>query len=299
MMNICSPYSVRFCPVAATKSTWILGFLLCLAVSACHPSISCALTLVLPETAYQGDMILGFTEPGTDVRLQDSVLPVGPQGYFVLAVPRNRKTDLKVTARRGKNAVSRLIRVWAYPWRTQSIKGLPKRYVTPNAEALARIRSDAQTVKSVRRRPPSPQLLFIEKGFIKPVAGKVSGIFGSQRILNGNPRSPHSGVDIAAPAGTPVHCPADGVVTLTAQNMFLMGNTLMVDHGLGVSSIFIHLQRFHVKTGDRVSQGDVIADVGKTGRTTGAHLHWGVSVGETAIDPLRLLKQRFRLADAR
>jgi len=294
MMNICFPHSVGFCPAAALKPARILGFLLCLAVFACHPSVSRALTLVLPKTAYQGDMILGLTEPNSEVRLQDSILPVGPQGHFVLAVPRNRKTDLKVTARRGKDAVSRLIRVWAYSWRTQSIKGLLKRYVTPNAEALARIRSDAQTVRSIRRRPPSTAPLFIQKGFVQPVAGRVSGIFGSQRILNGVPRSPHTGVDIAAPAGTPVHCPADGIVTLTAGNMFLMGNTLMVDHGLGVSSIFIHLQRFHVKVGDRVFQGDVIADVGKTGRATGPHLHWGVSVGETAIDPLRLLKQRFR-----
>ena len=267
--------------------------MLCLTVFAFHPPISRALTLILPKTAYQGDLILGYTDANADVRLQDTVLPVDPRGHFVLAVPRNQKTDLKVTARSADNAVSRLIRIWAYPWRIQSIKGLPKRYVTPNAAQLARIQADAQTVRAVRNRPPSTMPLFIENGFIQPVAGKVSGIFGSQRILNGIPRSPHSGVDIAAPEGTPVHCPANGIVTLTAENMFLMGNTLMVDHGLGVSSIFIHLKRFRVRPGDRVFQGDVIADVGKTGRATGAHLHWGVSVGKVAVDPLRLLKQRF------
>ena len=131
--------------------------------------------------------------------------------------------------------------------------------------------------------------LFLNTGFIAPVKGSITGVFGSQRILNGKPRSPHQGVDFSALLNTPVHCPADGIVRLAAPNMYLMGNTLVIDHGLGVQSIFMHLNRILVKEGDAVKQGAAIGRVGKSGRATGPHLHWGVSVGTIPVDPARLL----------
>jgi len=128
-----------------------------------------------------------------------------------------------------------------------------------------------------------------------PVTGRISGIFGSQRVLNGEPRSPHAGVDIAAPLGTPARSPANGIIRLVVKDTFLMGNVLIIDHGLGVRSIFIHLDSIAVAEGDLVRQGEVVARVGQSGRATGPHLHWGVSVGSTPVDPMRLINKKFIL----
>jgi murein DD-endopeptidase MepM/ murein hydrolase activator NlpD len=182
-----------------------------------------------------------------------------------------------------------------YDWRVQHIKGLPNSYVNPGKNEQHRIQIDAGKIRTVRRTASYVLPLFQKNGFIMPVKGRISGVFGSQRILNKVPRNPHSGVDIAAPTGTAVHNPADGIVRLVVSDTFLMGNVLMIDHGLGVTSIFIHLNSITVSEGDLVRQGEIVARVGQTGRATGPHLHWGVSVGTTAIDPLRLIGVDFSL----
>ena len=264
--------------IAAIIAIFILAF----------SSTSWALHLRLPDRAYQGDLIVGQVEPVGAVFLNGRKLTVSAGGYFVIGVPRLQKTDLLITATGGKSAVSKTVRVLAYTWKVQRIDGLPKRQVNPPPEALTRIKKENQTVRQIRQAGGHPEPLFIESGFISPVAGTVTGVYGSQRILNGQPRSPHSGVDIAAAKGTPVVSPAKGITRLAAKDFYLMGNTLMIDHGLGVMSIFIHLDSLDVGEGERVEQGDVVARVGKTGRATGPHLHWGISVGLTTIDPARL-----------
>ena len=251
-------------------------------------STSWALHLRLPDRVYQGDLIVGKVEPVGAVLLKGQELPVSAGGYFVIGVPRLQKTDLLVTAISGKSKASKTVRVLAYTWKVQRIDGLPKRQVNPAPEALTRIKKDNQKVRQIRQTGGHPVPLFLESGFIAPVAGTVTGVYGSQRILNGQPRSPHSGVDIAAAKGTPVVSPAKGIIRLAAKDFYLMGNTLMIDHGLGVMSIFIHLDSLDVNEGERVEQGDMVARVGKTGRATGPHLHWGISVGPTSIDPARL-----------
>jgi murein DD-endopeptidase MepM/ murein hydrolase activator NlpD len=253
-----------------------------------------SLDLSLPETAYQGDLLVGKTDPLAEIWLKEKRQTVGPQGYFVLPVPRDQKTDIRVTAKFKNNTLSRIVRIWAYPWRTQKIKGLPQKYVSPSTEQQERVVSDNRKVRKVRGDHPYPVPFFIRKGFIRPVKGAVTSPFGLNRVLNGKPKSFHSGVDLAAPLGYPVHCPADGIVRLVDLGMFLMGKTLMVDHGLGVSSIFIHLDAIMVKTGDLIRQGALIARVGKTGRATGPHLHWGVSTGRIPLDPLRLIDRYFQ-----
>ena len=119
--------------------------------------------------------------------------------------------------------------------------------------------------------------------------GRISGRFGNQRIYNGTPKSPHSGMDIAAGTGTPIRAPAGGTVTLAQQDFYLTGGTVMIDHGHGIGSNFLHLSRLDVKVGDVVKQGDVIGAVGSTGRSTGPHLHWGMSWFDIRIDPLLVL----------
>jgi hypothetical protein len=253
-----------------------------------------SLDLNLPETAYQGDMVIGKSEPTTEVWLKGKRQVVGPQGHFILPVPRDQKTDLLVTVKSKDKALSRIIRIWAYPWQTQKIKGLPQQYVSPSVEQQERVVSDNRKVQNVRGDHPYPVPFFIKKGFIRPLEGAVTGTFGRNRVLNGNPRSFHSGIDVAAPLGHPVRCPADGIVRLVDLDMFLMGKILIIDHGLGVTSIFMHLDAVTVSSGDLVRQGDLIARVGKTGRATGPHLHWGVSAGPTPLDPLRLINRQFR-----
>jgi murein DD-endopeptidase MepM/ murein hydrolase activator NlpD len=261
--------------------------LVCLCAS--YTSICHALQISLPDTAYQGDMIVGKVEPPASVYVNGKPYPVGNGGYFVIGVPRLKKKDISVWSKTGRQKVSKTIRVLAYPWQIQRIDGLPDNYVDLSPENIKRIRKENQKVLSIRSAMPDLVPLFLNKGFIAPVKGPITGVFGSQRILNGEPRSPHQGVDFASPMNTPVHCPADGIVRLVARNMYLMGNTLMIDHGLGVQSIFMHLNRILVKEGDAVKQGAVIGQVGKSGRATGPHLHWGVSVGAIPVDPARLL----------
>ena len=128
--------------------------------------------------------------------------------------------------------------------------------------------------------------------FAWPVEGRVSGRFGNQRVYNGTPGSAHSGMDIAAPNGTPVLAPAAGVVTLAAPDFYLTGGTLLLDHGHGISSNFLHLSRIDVQVGDRIEQGQVIGAVGATGRATGPHLHWGMNWFDTRIDPLLVLERK-------
>ena len=256
------------------------------------PSISWALHLRLPDRAYQGDLIVGQVDPVGTVLLKGKKLPVSGRGYFVIGVPRLQKTDLLIKAINGKNKVTKIVRVLAYKWKVQRIDGLPKRHVSPPPKALKRIKNDNKKVRKIRQAGVHPVPLFLIGGFIAPVEGTITGVYGSQRILNGQPRSPHSGLDIAAARGTPIVSPANGIVRLAAKDMYLMGNTLMIDHGLGLVSIFIHLDSISAGEGERVEQGEIVARVGQTGRTTGPHLHWGISVGSTSIDPARLLNKK-------
>jgi len=266
-----------------------LLFLLALSVSA--PSAA-ALELILPDTASQGDMVVGRVVPPAKVWARSKALTVSENGYFVIGIPRDQKSDTVVLAKSGPARIKRTVRVLARNWQIERINGLPKKKVSPDKKTLKRIRADAARVTAVRTSAPSPAAWFLSSGFRLPLTGRISGVFGSQRILNKKPRSPHRGVDIAAPMGTPIVSPADGIVCLVARNMVLMGNTVMVDHGLGVRSIFIHLSRILVQNGDRVARGDLIGRVGQTGRATGPHLHWGVFVNAVAVDPMRVVKKQ-------
>ncbi|MGA8180286.1 MAG: M23 family metallopeptidase [Desulfobacterales bacterium] len=254
-----------------------------------NTSICQALQISLPDTSYQGDMIMGKVEPPSTVYVNGKPCPVSARGYFVIAVSRLRKKDIWVWSKTGGKKVSKIIRVLAYPWPIQRIDGLPNTYVNPSPENVKRIRDDNQKVRSLRLSMAHLVPFFLNGGFIAPVKGPITGVFGSQRILNGEPRSPHNGLDFAAPMNALVRCPSSGIVRLAARDMYLMGNILIIDHGLGVQSIFMHLNRILVKEGDVVKQGAVIGRVGKTGRATGPHLHWGVTVGTIPVDPARLL----------
>jgi murein DD-endopeptidase MepM/ murein hydrolase activator NlpD len=155
--------------------------------------------------------------------------------------------------------------------------------VTPDPANLARIKAEQDQVNATRVTPREAQDFLVP--FIWPAKGPISGVYGSQRILNGEPRAPHYGLDIAAPEGSPIVAPAPGIVRLVAPDFFLTGGTVILDHGFGVQSAFIHMSRVDVKDGQVLQQGDLIGHVGKTGRATGPHLHWGMTWGTVRLDP--------------
>ncbi|MFB6261090.1 MAG: M23 family metallopeptidase, partial [Thiohalorhabdaceae bacterium] len=168
-------------------------------------------------------------------------------------------------------------------YETQRINGLSESRVNPGEEALERIRKEQRRVRKAREGFSA--LEAFRSAFIWPVSGPVTGVYGTRRILNGEPRQPHYGVNIAVPAGTPVRAPADAIVRLVAGDLYFSGGTLILDHGHGVSSSFLHLRRIRVREGSRVKRGQIVADVGSTGRSTGPHLDWRINWFDKRLDP--------------
>ncbi|MFY9943912.1 MAG: M23 family metallopeptidase [Desulfobacterales bacterium] len=236
----------------------------------------------------QGGLLTGRVTPGTMVAFQDRPLRLSPDGLFVIGFDRDAPLESVLSLRAADGRETRHpVRIAARTYDIQRIDGLPQRKVTPPPEDLARIQREAALARTARQRD-DPRTDFAQ-AFIWPVHGRISGVYGSQRILNGAPRQPHYGVDIAAPAGTPVKAPADGVVSLVHPDMFFSGRTLILDHGHGVSSTFLHLSAILVREGQAVRQGEVIARVGASGRVTGAHLDWRMNWFGQRIDPTLLV----------
>lgn len=251
---------------------------------------ACAMggTLSLDGEAVQGALLIGRTDPGTTVKVDGVPVRVSDTGVFLVGFGRDAPPQARVDAvfPDGTREL-RELRVAKREYDIQRIDGLPPKKVSPSEKDLIRIRKEYAQVRAARARDDARQDFLA--GFEWPLEGRISGVYGSQRILNGEPRRPHYGVDVAAPVGTIVRAPAPGIVTLTHDDMFFSGGTLIIDHGHSLSSTFIHLNAIHVKVGDRVRQGDVIAEVGATGRVTGAHLDWRMNLGGNRLDPQLLV----------
>ena len=250
------------------------------------PTIAQALTLALTleGAAQQGGLMIGRAAPGATITLDGQKVATTPGGDFVLGFGRDAKpvAQLVVRHKDGKRE-TRTIAVAARKYKIQRIDGLPKRKVEPKKRDMTRIIAERDQFRRVRSRL-TPQSWF-RSGFVWPVTGRISGVYGSQRILNGQPRSPHLGVDIAAKTGTKVVAAADGVVALAHDGMFFTGKTLHIDHGLGLGTVYAHLSRLDVKQGEHVRKGQLIGRIGQTGRATGPHLHWGLTLGALRLDP--------------
>jgi len=236
----------------------------------------------------QGELIQGswvqlVVSPDAMIEFEGKTLKADQQGRALIAFSRDAKPQktLRVIEPRGL-ALEHTLQIAQRDYIVQRIDGLPPRHVTPDEETLAKIHADGQ--KAVEARKIELATPYFLEGFIWPAEGWITGIYGSQRILNGHPRRPHMGVDIAAPTGTPIYAPAAGEVTL-AEDMELSGKTLFVDHGYGLRSDFMHLDEMLVAQGDRVEKGQLIAKMGATGRATGPHLHWGMSWFNVRLDP--------------
>ncbi|WP_211343381.1 M23 family metallopeptidase [Lampropedia puyangensis] len=247
--------------------------------------------VVFPASVQQGSMVIGRVPPGSQVHYSNRTLRTTTYGTVVFGVGRNEVGPAVVAVRTPDGAsYTAQVQVTPRDWPTERVNGVPPQTANPKGDIAARIQREQAQVTAARNRDDD-RTDFAQK-FIWPVQGRISGRFGNARVYNGQP-SPagHSGMDIAAPNGTPVKAPAAGVVTFADANMYLTGGTVLLDHGFGISSNFLHLSRIDVKVGDRVEQGQVIAAVGATGRATGPHLHWGMNWFDVRIDPLLVLER--------
>jgi len=247
--------------------------------------------IVFPASVSQGALVFGKVPAGSIVRYGERLLRPTPYGTVVFGVGRDETGPLRVEVRRPDGpSETASIAVTPRDWPIERVDGVPPATVNPPPAIAERIEREQALVTAARAR--DEDRTDFAQPFVWPVQGRVSGRFGNQRVYNGNPKSPHSGMDIAAPQGTPVLAPAAGVVTFANADLYLTGGTVLLDHGHGVSSNFLHLSRIDVKVGDRVTQGQVIGAVGATGRATGPHLHWGMNWFDVRIDPLLVLERK-------
>ena len=244
----------------------------------------------LPTSVQQGSMVLGVTHPAATVEYAGRSLRVTPYGSFVLGIGRDASGEAIVRIKQPATGwVEHRIAITPRDWPVERINGVAPATVNPPKAIAERIEREQARVVAVRTR--DDERTGFAQVFIWPVQGRISGRFGNQRVYNGTPKAPHSGMDIAAPNGTPVKAPADGVVSFADPGLYLTGGTVVLDHGHGISSNFLHLSRIDAKAGDTVKQGEVIGAVGATGRATGPHLHWGMNWFDTRIDPLLVLER--------
>jgi murein DD-endopeptidase MepM/ murein hydrolase activator NlpD len=233
----------------------------------------------------QGGLLIGKTEPGAKISFQNKKVKVSDTGIFIIGFHRDEPlvSELEINLPNGEK-ISQKIIISEREYNIQRIDGLPASKVSPRKpQTLERISKETALIKKARKRKDD-RLDFTEQ-FIWPVTGRISGVYGSQRVLNGKPRRPHYGIDIARPTGTKVVAPASGIITLAHPDMFFSGGTIMLDHGHGLSSSFLHLSKLHVKVGDKIEQGQLIAEVGATGRVTGPHLDWRMNLSSKRVDP--------------
>ncbi len=245
--------------------------------------------LTLSGEIKQGGLILGKTLPNSKVLLDGKKLAISPQGDFVFGFSRDDQQEhlLEISLPNGQKITKKLMPT-KRQYKIQRIEGIAKKIMNPNPKAIARSKKDNQQV-SKARQINSPLTAFAA-GFIAPSKGKITGVYGSQRVFNGVPKRPHFGLDYAGKTGAPVIAPAAGIVRLFVADMFYSGGTLIIDHGHGISSSFLHLSKSYVKAGDRVEKGQKIAEIGATGRATGPHLDWRVNWFNNRLDPALALK---------
>ncbi|MHC9085850.1 M23 family metallopeptidase [Luteimonas sp. RIT-PG2_3] len=246
--------------------------------------------IVFPASVQQGAMVVGKVPAGSTVRYGGRSLRSTGYGTVVFGVARDASgtATVEVTRPDGSQETAS-VAISPRDWPTERVNGVPPKTVNPPADIAERIRREQARVVEARNRDDARA--DFAQAFIWPVQGRISGRFGNQRVYNGQPGSAHSGMDIAASTGTPVQAPAAGIVTFADPGLYLTGGTLVLDHGHGISSNFLHLSRIDAKVGDRVEQGQVIAAVGATGRATGPHLHWGMNWFDIRIDPLLVLER--------
>ena len=243
--------------------------------------------VVLNGKFTQGALLRGQAPAGAKVTLNGETVQTNKDGKFVVGFEREAplQQTLVVKLDNGQKW-QRDITLEKREYNIQRIDGLEQKMVSPPAEVTARIKQDNINVANARSGNTDLDALFTR--FEWPAKGVISGVYGSQRILNGVPKWPHYGLDIANETGTPVYAPVDGVVTM-ADDLYYSGNTLILDHGMRVFSTFLHMDTITVEVGETVKQGEQIGTIGSTGRSTGPHLDWRINLGNTRLDPQTII----------
>jgi murein DD-endopeptidase MepM/ murein hydrolase activator NlpD len=260
------------------------------AFSLAQPLFAADRELRIPDHLQQGQLVIGHAPPDTRIELDGRQLRVGNDGVFVFGLDRDAPpaATLRVRYANGSTA-TRQLAVSKRQYRIEKVEGLPQKTVTPDPETAARIAREQALVVEARKRDDAREDFL--RGFALPVQGaRISGVYGSQRIDNGTPKAPHMGLDMAVPEGTPVQAPAAGIVTFAQADLVLTGGTVLIDHGYGLSSSFLHMSRLDVKVGERIERGKVIGASGMTGRASGPHVHWGFNWFDVRLDPALLPK---------
>ena len=235
----------------------------------------------------QGHFIIGITDPSAQIIIGKKEVKVSKDGYFVFGIDRDRKFDLIITKIKDGKKEKIIKKVLKRKYNIQRIDGLEESKVTPPESVYKRIKEENNKIG--KARAIDSNLSYFKDKFIMPVEGIISGVYGSQRILNGKPRWPHYGIDIAAKKGTMIKSSGSGIVTMAEDDLYYTGGTIIMDHGHGISTIYSHLENVLVSVGDKINQGDIIGTVGSTGRSTGPHLDFRLNWFQTRLDPMSVL----------
>ena len=236
----------------------------------------------------QGAFILGKTNPDTKIKIDNKEVRVTKDGYFAFGLDRDRKNNIiiKIIEKNKTTIVEK--KILKRDYKIQRIDGLPSKQVTPPPEVYDRIKKD--NILIGKARSIDSTLNFFKDKFIYPIDKYIiTGVYGSQRILNGKPRRPHYGIDFHAPEGTPVKAMMDGIVTLSEKDMYFTGGTIIFDHGHGISTLYMHMKDINVKVGQRIKQGQIVGTLGQSGRATGPHLDIRLNWFEVKLDPVTIL----------
>ena len=238
----------------------------------------------------QGSFILGKTDPNSKVFIDHRKVRVSNDGYFAFGLDRDRKNNVLIKIINNKETKLIEKKVFKRKYKIQRIDGLPPKQVTPPPEVYERIKKD--NILIGKARAIDSKLVFFKDKFIYPIDKYIiTGVYGSQRILNGKPRRPHYGIDFHAPEGTPVKSMMDGVVTLVENDMYFTGGTIIFDHGHGISTLYMHMKDINVKKGQKVKKGEIVGTLGQSGRATGPHLDIRLNWFEVKLDPATILNQ--------
>lgn len=236
----------------------------------------------------QGGLLVGTAPANAVITLDKRKVQVSADGRFIAGFDRDAAPSAILTITKlGEAPEVHSLTIAKRKWEIERVNGVPQELVTPDPELEARIAAEQKLLNQARAKFDGRP--WFESGFIRPVEGRKSGSFGSQRVLNGTPRAPHAGWDIAAPIGAKVHAAADGVVSLSKEMLVMTGDTVMINHGLGLQTMYIHMSKILVADGQQVKQGDVIGEVGMTGRANGPHLHFAANWFNARLDPETVL----------
>ena len=238
----------------------------------------------------QGHFIVGITNPSAKIIIDKKEVKVSKDGFFAFGIDRDRKFDLTITKIQDGKKEKIVKKVLKRKYNIQRIDGLEESKVTPPESVYKRIKEENNKIG--KARAINSDLPFFKNQFIMPVKGIISGVYGSQRILNGKPKWPHYGIDIAAKKGTMIKSSGSGTVTMAEDDLYYTGGTIIMDHGHGISTIYSHLESIMVSVGDKINQGDIIGTVGSTGRSTGPHLDFRLNWFQTRLDPMSLLENK-------